>query len=323
MVQTALDLDPLSPIINGTYGIMLEFMGRREEGRAAYSRILDIAPGFSLAHYYLGVSDLSLGRLDEAIRRYRTAATLDPQSSNHLLAAAMGYVNLGDIERAKALFGRAASLNGNRSTAELYEEFTSLVLNRENPVRLIAVIEAMPFVTLRWIGDPTFYRNAILQTGDLAALRRFLERHYRDLLTSYESAVHSTNYWAAVDLAWLLRMEGDAERADRLLDASLAVLRQTPSGRFGYRGLTDAKILALQSDEAGALAALRAAFDAGWRHLWWMAENDPTLASISDHPEFIAIFDEIRADVATQLKQVREMERNGEISSWPGLAVAE
>ena len=323
MVQAALDLDPLSPIINGTYGIMLSAMDRREEARAAYSCILDIAPGFSLAHRFIGCyDDLTLGRVDAAVHRFSIAAMLDPQSPNHPISAGLSYVNLGDLERAQALFDRAASL-GNRSTTELYEAITSLVLNREDPARLIAVIEAMPHVTVLYMCNDTFVRNAILQTGDVAAVRRYFQRHYPNLAASNEPAVHSANYQEAVDLAWLLRMEGDAEHAERLLDISLAVLRQSPSGTTGYRGVTEAKILALQADEPGALAALRNAVDSGWRHLWWMAENDPTLASISNHPEFLAIMDEIRDDMAVQLERVREMERSGEIPPWPGLAEAE
>jgi len=323
MVRTALDLDPLSPIINASYGIMLSAMDRREEARAAYSRTLDIAPGFSLAHRFIGYNDdLTLGRIDAAVRRFHAAAMLDPQSPNHPIAAGLSYANLGDLERAQALFDHAASL-GKRSSTELYETLTSLLLNREDPERLIAVIEAMPRVTVLWMSNDTFVRNAILQTGDVAAVRRYFQRNYPNLAASNEPAIHAANYQDAVDLAWLLRMEGDAEHAERLLEISLTVLRQSPSGTTGYRGVTEAKILALQGDEAGALAALRAAVDAGWRHLWWMAENDPTLASISDHPEFLAIMDEIRADMAAQLERLRELERNGEIPPWPGLAAGE
>jgi len=312
MVQAALDLDPLSPITNVTYGVMLNAMDRREEARAAYSRILDIAPDFSLTHRFIGLHELILGRVDAAVRRFHTAAMLDPQSPNHPIAAGLSYVNLGDLDRAQALFDRAASL-GNRSSTELYEALTSLLLNREDPGRLVAVIEAMPHVTVLWMGNDTFVRNAILQTGDVSAVRRYFQRHYPNLAASNEPSVHAANYQGAVDLAWLLRMEGDAEHSERLLDISLAVLRQSPSGLSGARDVTEAKILALQGDEPGALAALRNAVDSGWRHLWWMAENDPTLASISNHPEFLAIMDEIRDDMAVQLERVREMERSGEI----------
>jgi hypothetical protein len=70
-----------------------------------------------------------------------------------------------------------------------------------------------------------------------------------------------------------------------------------------------------------ALAALRRAIDDGWREAWWLTAADPTLESIVDHPDFIAMVDEVEADVAGQLKQVRELERNGEFAPVPDVVV--
>jgi hypothetical protein len=70
---------------------------------------------------------------------------------------------------------------------------------------------------------------------------------------------------------------------------------------------------ALQGRKSEALAALRRAIDAGWRWDWWQVENDPTLDSISDDPQFVAMIEEVKADLAVQLDRVLEMERSGEI----------
>ena len=326
--RSAVDIDPLSTVTNSIYGVVLIDSGRPQEGRAALNRSLEILPSFSSAHALFGTYDSALGQLDEALRRFHIAATGDPRNAYHPVSAGMIYIVLGDLERAQYLFDHAASLTGHRSTATFYEEFTALVLNRDNPARLITTIEAMPLVATRWqTNNEHLFRGAILQTGDLAAIRRYFERNFPNLVNSEESTVHFANYQPAADLAWLLRMEGESERSDRLLAAILDFLPQRPTdtgvaGR-GSRGLTEAKVLAQQGDDTGALAALRRAVDTGWRNLWWMTENDPTLASISDHPEFLAIMDEIRADMAVQLERVREMERSGEISPWPGLATAE
>ncbi len=44
---------------------------------------------------------------------------------------------------------------------------------------------------------------------------------------------------------------------------------------------------------------------------------DPNLESLHDEPEFQAMREEVRADMAAQLARVREMERNGELQPIP------
>ena len=77
-------------------------------------------------------------------------------------------------------------------------------------------------------------------------------------------------------------------------------------------------VYSLQGDPKAALAALREAVDAGWRVYWWYyLEHDPNLESIRDRPEFQAILEEIRADMATQLVRVRDLQASGDLPEIP------
>ncbi len=79
-------------------------------------------------------------------------------------------------------------------------------------------------------------------------------------------------------------------------------------------------IYTIQGDVDRAIGQLRELVDAGWTDGWWRLEREPIYAPLWDEPEFQAIMDEIRADMATQLERVREMERNGELQPLPEIA---
>ncbi len=85
----------------------------------------------------------------------------------------------------------------------------------------------------------------------------------------------------------------------------------------GY-GFADVDLHALRGEKEKALAALREGVASGTRYLSRLQLlYNPNLESIRDTPEFAAIIAEIEADMAVQLEQVREMERNGELEPIP------
>jgi hypothetical protein len=165
-------------------------------------------------------------------------------------------------------------------------------------------------------------RNDDLRAGRSAEARARYERGYPELLQEDEPTVHGGNYLAAIDLALVLIHTGEQERADLLLDRSLAFIQTTHrmGGLGDGYGIADVLIYALQGETEAALSALRQAIDQGWRTAWWLyLEHGPSLDSIRDEPEFQAMLKEIKADVAAQLEHVRAMEANGELAPVPDL----
>jgi tetratricopeptide (TPR) repeat protein len=156
------------------------------------------------------------------------------------------------------------------------------------------------------------------RAGRYKEARALYERGYPGLLQEAEPTIDHSNYEAAIDLALVLSRTGEQERADLLLDDSLAFIRTIPRLGAGGYSFSDVMIYALQGYSEAALTALRQAIDEGLRTSWWFyLEHNPNLDSIRDEPEFQGMLDEVKADMAAQLERVRAMEANGELEPIP------
>jgi hypothetical protein len=113
----------------------------------------------------------------------------------------------------------------------------------------------------------------------------------------------------------ILSRTGERERAGRLLERSIEPIQKRPRlGGYGS-GIADVQLYALRGERQKALSALRQAIDEGWRRDWWYwLEKKPDLEPLHGDPEYQAMVEEIRADVATQLERVRQMEARGELA---------
>ncbi len=139
------------------------------------------------------------------------------------------------------------------------------------------------------------------------------------LLNEDEPVINKTNYRNAIDLAYVLQLNGEQDRADHLLELSLAFIR---SGihRLDFDGykINDVRIYALQGEKQQALNALRQAIDEGWRDGWWYSlEIDRGLDSIRTEPEFQAMLAEIKSDMSEQLGRVKSMVNEGDVCADP------
>lgn len=73
-MRQAQSLDPVSPVIHATFGLIWHFAGDYEQAVNRYLQVLELNPDFQLAHLFLGRSYEQLGMYDKALAAFRSAA---------------------------------------------------------------------------------------------------------------------------------------------------------------------------------------------------------------------------------------------------------
>ena len=233
------------------------------------------------------------------------------------------YLDLGDAAQADYWLKQSITIGAVRTwpnvgMALLHTYRHDVALAQESANRAMQAIPVKTIDPFGWQLAFSLIRNMDLRAGRAAEARALYQTHYPALLNDNEPVINRTNYRQAIDLALVLAKTGEQDRADYLLDRSLAFVRGKPRLDFVGYGIADVQILALQGKTEAALTALRQAIDEGWRQFWWYyAEHDPNLDSIRNEPEFQAMMQEIRADMAEQLVRVHEWEANGELAPIP------
>lgn len=102
-VHRAVELDPLSVLINTMAGYTLGLAGRPTEALGRLTMALDLEPGFPLAHNDLGWVYASMGRLDDSIRSFNEAVRLSGESPFYRCNLALAYARAGETEPAIAI----------------------------------------------------------------------------------------------------------------------------------------------------------------------------------------------------------------------------
>jgi TolB-like protein/DNA-binding winged helix-turn-helix (wHTH) protein/Flp pilus assembly protein TadD len=310
-------LDPLSSPVRLGLGEALDHLGRFEEARAQYESIIRMDPEFARVYHRLGNLEWQvLGRADQSVLRNRQATDIDPDSPRAPANLAQLWLELGDPVEAHRWAERVranAESEGWRSWMSWYETFY-----RDGPAAAVGFAAAL----LAAVPDHASALWALgLNDVDSGQPDRCVERYRNpspELVDEEPPAIDDTNVEAMVGLAYCLQAAGDRLQADRLFDRALAYVETTPRLGLAGQGITDARIFAMRGQTDLALAALREAFDAGWRLHWRMhLQLSPEFAGLHSEPGFQALVAELEADMAEQIRRIRELEARGELPSAP------
>jgi len=99
-IKIALDLDPISLVINTTVGLVYYYAGKYDEATGVFLKTLEVEPNFAMAHFFLGQTYSQKKMFDEALSQFDEASKLFGGSTNM-----------------QATFGTASALAGNKDKA--------------------------------------------------------------------------------------------------------------------------------------------------------------------------------------------------------------
>jgi len=99
-IKRALELDPLSLIINSSAGRILYAERRYDEASEQLRKTLELDPNFARAHFFLGQVYQQKGMNEQAIAEFQKALQLDV---NQYLLAGLGYAYATSGKRDEAM----------------------------------------------------------------------------------------------------------------------------------------------------------------------------------------------------------------------------
>jgi TolB-like protein/Tfp pilus assembly protein PilF len=304
MLEKAYALDPVSPALIVTIGQALSGLGQFEEAMVYFQKALEIEPAYASTYYLIGsLHAYAYGRLDLGVRWSLESYARDPGYVVNLHGLGIYYLALGDDEKAEfwidqALSNGPDSFRANRAAAYLHLHRGNEAEALEAAGRLQAIAPGNN-TTLYLLVASQRYREALRIAGE------FLP----ELACDRDPEISRRNLFQAINVSLALEKTGAADCANRLLDKALEQMRVMPRlGNFGY-GFADVEVYARQNKKEQALTALRQGIDDDCCVFWWtQGERSPHTELLSGNPEFNAMMDEIRSEMATQLEHVRETE---------------
>ena len=312
--KQALALDRWSGAINLDLARYYDQTGRFQEALEEYVRVVSIEPDNAFAPLHIGaLKYLAFGDVADSLVWYHDAATRDRASPSVQAVPAVAYIELGDLESAAGFVERGMAIDPNN----FWPRASNLFFNLRSGNVEAAVEDAR---VLYDVYPQSRDALRVLMEHDIdagtpeIALARYSKAH-PELTEPELPQVNQANVFAAVDLALLLIVLGERDRADTMLETALAAMRSTIRlGTDGY-WISDVRALALQGRQIPALAALREAIDDGWRiFAWYHFDMDPALETLRDDPAFITMRDEVMADLADQAERAERLKASGALA---------
>jgi TolB-like protein len=323
-LEEAARLSPLDPLVHVYLGEVYGHANRVQDALASLHHALNLDPENPLGYEVLGdIYGLLLGRLDEAVKWYSLALQRDPSSARLRGFLTAFYLDLGDLSTARLLIEQQIDLAIHGILPVEWQQSALLMHSGQYE-------EALVFAEEAWRQRQQGPIANILTTLYLleGQYQRALElsdqriKLYEENFPRPETKVKIKTLNSAINRAAILKSMGENTRAQRLLNNCLEMLKTESMVPpfYLYRSFPLVKVYALLGDTQNALVAMRESIDEGKRTGWWIDFlHSPDTGSIRNEPKFQEMVEEIRADMAAQLENIREMQRTGEIP--PVLAV--
>ena len=293
-LRKAKELDPISAIINKNLADALVAAGKFDQGIEQFRKVIEIDPKFPGSYQNLAATYRSaFGDLNQSIEWLKKAIALDGQNPAYPSTLSQTYLDLDELDQAKFWRDRALEVAASASLDPLpavmylglYQKDDPAALNAANDILRINPRSHQALQVLR-IVDP----------GNHDATFQRITKAYGYLLNSSEPLTLA-DHNVAVELAYMLRLKGDVDRALPLEDRILAFTKDRPRLGFGGFGISDVRVYLMRENTTLAMAALNDAISQGLRTRTWLFMRDPIFDPLQNLPEYKTLMAQLRGDL--------------------------
>jgi len=321
LYEMARELDPVSiPILAGLARI---YEDRRETDKALelYARIREIDPSNLVGYGPASGIYMLTGDMVQATRLLFKAWAIDPEDTDLSNFIAFSYIDFSNyISADRWLTWTEKTQKPNPMTSaglarlNIYQGDVeaAMVYARQ------ALTDGLP---ARWGSQYALIRTVLiwaLETDQVGPALEIIKQEHPEFFTK-DPQIDIENVIQATDTAHLLQLENSHNEAEKLLHAVIAYYERPDAIISYFLETGKAQALALLGQKQAALTELRQQVDQGWRQLWrWKTEFNPNFDSLRNEPEYQAIVEILRADMARQAAEFQALEASGEIPPPPG-----
>ena len=308
LLQQALELDPLSSIIQTTLSAHYQLMGRFEESEQVLDRLAQLDPDFVSAYVQRADLAAARGHIEEQIRWLWKSAEADPGRLTHFIPLMWAYVDIGDIGPLDDIKSRMAAINDQHALLGVADLVSSVYAGNYE-----AALESGRWAYER-MGAPPFF-NTFFGYLNVA------KRDYAAALDAFETATPglfdraqwSTTIAERPDdgcmVGWIMGRAGDVQMGAELVRTSLEYMEQDLPRyiRHADRYWIEVCYLATGQPEKALLAIETRMNDRHYDGWWWMRKV-PVYEPLWGDPRFEAAMQKVEDEMAIQRANLAQRE---------------
>jgi len=184
----ALQIDPLSPWINVNKAIVHFWRNEMAEALASVDHAIDIDSSFTWAYVWKAKILSQRGQLSEAIEAMKVCLEIDDGSPVNSIYLALLYTKASMPEQAQIWFSHTASLYGDSPDARFWQNYLSLITQKEESDVARQLVNQVTIKTTR------FFSLVPLQKALLSSQPKLIKQALPQFLSLIQ-APNQTGFW--------------------------------------------------------------------------------------------------------------------------------
>ena len=300
MLLKALELDPLSSIVQSNLSFRYIQLGRYQTAEQQLDRLEQLDPGFSPAFTTRADLAAQRGHFDEQIDWLQKSVAADPGRLTHFIPLMWAYVDIGEVAPLEEIKQRMAAINEEHALLGVADLVSSIYKGNYS-----AALESGRWAYER-MGRPPFFNTVF---GYVNALKTDYDAARQTFEKAMPEMFDREQWRAAIEkrpddgcfIGWIMVRTGDEQLGSDLVRTSLDYLEQDLPRYVEHadRYSIEACYMAL-GDSDRALSAIEARVSHGHWGQWWFLRKMPLYEPLWGDPRFEAAMQTIEDGLVVQ-----------------------